>query len=222
MVAKKVLIVDDDEQLLLILKESLGKYKNLFTIHAVKNGIEAIRALQKEKIDMVVTDIAMPRVNGYVLLSYIHKNFPETPCVIMSSQGTPELQEKLKQKTALFLKKPFSIDELADFIITKLDLEPNVLGTMNGVSIKGFLKMVESDSMTCLCKVQGQNDKTGYMIFEGGELYNAFYDKMQGQNAVMELFKLDSVKIIFKKPPKKKFPRKIKCSIEHLLQKASD
>ena len=60
----RVLIADDDVQLLTILTESLEKYKGKFEIVAAKNGLEAILALQKQTFSMVITEIRMPKVNG--------------------------------------------------------------------------------------------------------------------------------------------------------------
>jgi CheY-like chemotaxis protein len=216
----KVLIVDDDEQLLLILTEILGKYKSKFEILPVKNGFEAIQALQQQKFSLVVTDLVMPRINGHVLLSYIAKNFPHIPCIIMTGYGTPELQERLEKKAVSYIQKPFAVTELAELILATLGLEQNVLGTMNGVSVEGFLKLVESESMTCLCEIQSEDGRTGYLIFEGGTLYNAFYENMRGREAALELFKLDRVRIKFRKPPAKKFPRRITVSIASLLREA--
>ena len=53
----KVLIADDDVQLLLILRETLKKYRDRFEIHTVKDGLAAIKAMQKEPFALVVTDI---------------------------------------------------------------------------------------------------------------------------------------------------------------------
>ena len=216
----KVLIVDDDEQLLLILTEILGKYKQKFETVAVKNGFEAIQELQQQKFALVVTDLYMPRINGLVLLSYMSKNFPHIPCIIMTGHGTLEMRERLEKKATAYIQKPFGVTELADLILETLGQEQNLLGTMDGVSISGFLKLVESESMTCLCEIQSEEGDTGYLVFEGGTLNNAFYDQLRGQEAAVELFKLDRIKIKFRKPPRKKFPRRITKSIKSLLREA--
>jgi len=218
---EKVLIVDDDEQLLLILTEILGKYKKKFENVAVKNGFEAIQALQQQKFDLVVTDLYMPRINGLVLLSYMAKNFPHIPCIIMTGHGTPEMRERLEKKATAYIQKPFSVTELADLILETLGQEQNLLGTMDGVSVPGFLKLVESETMTCLCEIQSENGETGYLVFEGGILHNAYYENLRGKEAAVELFKMDRVKIKFRKPPRKKFPRRITKSIQNLLKEAA-
>ena len=101
-----------------------------------------------------------------------------------------------------------------------LGQEQNLLGTMSGVSVSGFLKLVENESMTCICEVQSEDGKRGYLVFEGGTLYNAFYGKLKGKDAAINLFKLDKAKIKFRHPPKKKFPRQIKSSLSSLIREA--
>lgn len=216
----KVLIVDDDEQLLLILSEILGKYKNKFEIFPVSSGFEAIRALQERKFSLVITDLVMQGINGLVLLSYMTKNFPNVPCIIMTGHGTPELRQRLEKQYAHFIQKPFSVTELGEMILSILGKEQLLLGTMNGVSITGFLNLVETEAMTCICEIQASDGRIGYLVFEGGDLYNATYGKFNGPRAARELFKFDRVKIKFRNPPKKKFPRKIKSSIQELLRDA--
>ena len=216
----KVLIVDDDEQLLLILTEILGKYKNKFEIHPVNSGFEAIRALQEQKFSLVVTDLIMQGINGLVLLSYVSKNFPNVPCIIMTGHGTPEMKQRLEKQYAHFIQKPFSITELGELILSVLGKEQHLLGTINGVSITGFLKLVETEAMTCICEIQSLDGRIGYLIFESGNLLNATYGKFTGPQAAKELFKFDRVKIKFRNPPKMKFPRKIKSSIPELLKEA--
>lgn len=216
----KVLIVDDDEQLLLIIAEILGRYKSKFEVVPVKSGFDAIRALQEQKFSLVVTDLVMPGINGMVLLSYVTKNFPNVPCIIMTGHGTPELKERLEKKYSYFIQKPFSVTDLGELILATLGQEQHLLGTMNGVSIPGFLKLVESESMTCICEIQAKDGRTGYLVFQGGSLFNATYGKLNGKKAAVELFKFDRVKIKFRNPPKKEFPRKITSSNAELLREA--
>ena len=198
----------------------MGKYKKKFGIVPVKSGFDAIRALQGQKFSLVVTDLVMPGINGLVLLSYISKNFPAMPCIVMTGHGTPELKERLEKKYSHYIQKPFSVMDLGEMILSTLGQEQHVLGTMNGVSITGFLHLVETESMSCICEIQADDGRTGYLVFEAGVLFNASYGKLTGRSAAVELFKFDRVKIKFRNPPKKKFPRKITGSIDNLLREA--
>ncbi len=81
----RVLIADDDEQLLLILRESLKKYSSKFETVTVTDGLAAIQALQKQHFFPSGLRRPNARINGLVLLSYISKNFPKIPCIVMSA-----------------------------------------------------------------------------------------------------------------------------------------
>jgi hypothetical protein len=79
---------------------------------------------------------------------------------------------------------------------------------------------VETETMSCICEIQADDGRTGYLVFEGGALFNASYGRLTGKSAAVELFKFDRVRIKFRNPPDKKFPRKISGSINDLLQEA--
>ncbi len=67
----KVLIVDDDAQLLTIITDTLKKYRNKFELITAKDGLDAIKVMRKQPVSLVVTDLKMPNVNGLVLLAYM-------------------------------------------------------------------------------------------------------------------------------------------------------
>jgi CheY-like chemotaxis protein len=213
----KVLIADDDLQLLTILREILGKYSNKFEVVTVNDGLAAIKALQKQNFSLVVTDIQMPKVNGLVLLAYWAKNFPKIPCIIMTGHGTPFLEERFKRESSHYIEKPFKIPELAESIMSVLGQSEILGGTLNGVSVVGFLKLLEMESITCLCEIYSQDGKKGYLIFESGILYNAFYENIKGEDAARKCFQMRDVTIKFKKPPKKNIQRRIKKRLATLL-----
>lgn len=215
----RVLVVDDDLQLLIILQEGLRKYKTKFQIVTAKDGLEAIKALREGFFNLVVTDLHMPTVNGLVLLAYMGKNYPKTPCIVMTGYGTPFLKKRLQQEAAHYLEKPFNIEELAKAIIQVLNQEV-LKGTLNGISVVGFLKLIEMEYITCLCEITTPKGIKGYMYFERGMLYNAYIDKIQAERAAMKLIQLDDVTIKFRKPPKKKIPKKIKKSLNELIMEA--
>jgi len=217
----KVLIADGDAQLLLILRETLNKYKNKFEVVTVKDGLAAIKALQKQHFSLVVLDIQMPKINGLVLLSYMSKNFPKVPCIIMSANVTPELKKRLTQKSSCFIEKPFKIAVLADTIMTALGQQETVGGTLNGVSVGGFLKLIEMEYITCLCEINSKNGEKGFLLFEAGALYDAYYGTMRGEEAAVNLIKMSGVTIKFRKPPKKKGPRRILRRFSTLVREAA-
>jgi two-component system cell cycle response regulator CpdR len=216
----KVLIVDDDAQLLLILTEALGKYSGKFKIMTVRDGLAAIKALQKEHFSLVVTDIQMPRVNGLVLLAYLAKNFPKTPCIVMTGHGTPGLEKRLARDSLYYMTKPFKLSEMAEAIISHLDQHVMLGGTLTGVSVTGFLRLIEMECITCLCEIKSADGEKGFLFFNGGTLFNAFFEELRGEEAALRLLKMNGATIRYKKPPQKNIKRQIKKDLSALLAEA--
>jgi len=215
----KVLIIDDDPMLLTILAESLKKYHHRFELYTAKDGLEAIKTLQKRPFDVLVTDIYMPNINGLMLLSYMSKNHPDIPCIVITGHGTPFLEKQLKKEILYYISKPFSMQALAQAIINALDNE-TVKGALNGISVAGFLKMIETEYKTCLCEIILPDDSRGYFYFELGVLYNAFHGALKGEAAAFRLLIADHAGIKFRKAPKIKIQRQIKTGLGALIEEA--
>ena len=214
---EKVLIADDDAQLLLIMTEALGKYRGKFKVVTVRDGLAAIKALQKERFSLVVTDIKMPRVNGVVLLAYMSRNFPEIPCIVMTGYGTPDLQKRLSRDSLYYITKPFKLSDMAEAILAHLDQHVLLGGTLIGVSVIGFLKLIEMECITCLCEIKSKDGEKGYLFFNGGTLYNALYGELRGEEAARGLLKMKGAAIRYKKPPLEKIKRQIRRELSDLL-----
>jgi CheY-like chemotaxis protein len=218
----KVLIADDDVQLLTILTESLEKYRDRFEIVTAKNGLEAIMAMQKQIFSAVVTEIRMPKVNGLVLLGYLSKNFPDLPCIIMTDENSEIIKRKLRKDAINYIEKPFQIPELAKAILSVLDRKIKFGGKLNGVSVSNFLKFVETDELSCLCQVSSPKHGKGYFMFSKGSLYNAVYGSDAGEEAARKMLDMEDATITFGSLPRKKTTRTIRSRIEEIESKAGN
>lgn len=110
----KILLVDDDEQLLSTLKscvELLG-----CDAMTARNGIEAFEMLSKEDFTLVITDVQMPRLNGIELLEATKKLDSRVPVVVMSGYTDFTEKEILKRKGLMLLKKPFDLAQIHEVI----------------------------------------------------------------------------------------------------------
>ncbi len=215
----KILIIDNDPMLLTILTESFKQYHRQFDLYTAKDGLEAIKTLQRHSFDVLVTDLYMPNVNGLMLLTYMSNNYPDVPCIVITGHGTPSLEKQLKKDIAYYIRKPFSMQELAQAIINALDNE-TVKGVLNGISVAGFLKMIEIEYKTCLCEINLPDDSKGYFYFELGVLFNAFHGSLKGEAAAFRLLMTDNATIKFRKAPKIKIPRQIKTKLGTLIEEA--
>lgn len=217
---KKVLIVDDDAMLLTIITETIKKYRGKFEIITAEDGLEAIKTLQKQTFSLVITDIVMPKVNGLVLLAYMAKNFPNIPFIVMTAHDSKFLNKKLKQEASNYIKKPFQVKELNDAIMSILGQSEVPKGTLKGVSVIGFLKLVEMEHITCLCELNSSEGEKGYFLFDDGILCNAFLGDLRKEEAALKLLQMENVTIRFRKPPKGKISKRIKMELSELFDEA--
>jgi CheY-like chemotaxis protein/predicted regulator of Ras-like GTPase activity (Roadblock/LC7/MglB family) len=214
---KHVLIVDDEEQLLLTMQAGFESYKDRFQILTARNGKEATALLASTRINLVVTDLKMPEMDGIELLSFLKNNFPEIPAIVMTAFGTPEIENGLLHTNMIrMLEKPVDFDELTQLILSLLEHDLTG-GTLTGISVPSFLQLIEMEQNTCLMEVKSAGYEQGLLYFNKGVLYDAVFGKETGEEAVYSILMLDDVKISFRTLPSKKLKKKIKTPLMKLL-----
>ncbi len=110
-----ILVVDDDNTLLKFFKIHLNKFFSRVIV--VKNAKEAIDTLREKEIDLVLSDIRMPRMDGLQLMKRVRKHDPSIPVLMISGALLTEEQSKAADEDADgYLRKPFSVDDLHHFI----------------------------------------------------------------------------------------------------------
>jgi DNA-binding NtrC family response regulator len=110
-----ILVVDDDDTLLKFFKIHLNKFFSRVIV--VRNAQEAINTLKEKEIDLVISDIKMPRMDGIQLMKKVKNHDPSIPVYLVSGALLSDTQQNaVETKADGFLTKPFSIDELHEFI----------------------------------------------------------------------------------------------------------
>ena len=119
----EVLIVDDEESFVLSLADGLSVYKKYFNLRTAPNGAEAIKILKLSSIDLVITDLSMPKMDGFELLAYMNRNYPKIPVILMTAYGTPKIEEIVSNMGIFrYLEKPLDINVVADNIFDALGI----------------------------------------------------------------------------------------------------
>ena len=116
----KVLIAEDDIDQLNLITKILGKFKDQFEVVPVSDGKQAIEILKYDRVSLVVTDIQMPRLNGMILLAYVHTYHPSIPCIVITAYGTSRLKSRLPDDLLRFFQKPINVNDLAHAILAAL------------------------------------------------------------------------------------------------------
>jgi len=193
---KNVLLVDDDRAMLLALQEGFARYSDSFSVLLAGDGIEALEYLKRQPVSLVVTDLKMPRVDGFELLATIMANFPDIPVIIITGYSTPEMERLARKGGAVaFVAKPFLIENLARQIVSMLRQEADG-GTLHNVTSGVFLQLIEMEQKTCTIRLEEKTfGEKGVLFFVEGELCDARVGERQGEIAAYEIFAWDNVSL---------------------------
>jgi DNA-binding response OmpR family regulator len=193
---KKVLIVDDDTAMVQTLKEGLIRYDDTFMVLTAEDGLDAVERLKEHTVSIVVTDLKMPRMDGFSLLAHIMEHYPEIPVIIITGFSTPAMERAAWEGGAVgYIAKPFMINDLAKKIITTLRREADG-GTLHSISSGMFLQLVEMEEKTCTIRlISKSSGRQGILFFSRGELLDARVNGMRGEEAAYEIFSWEEVSL---------------------------
>lgn len=110
--ASRVLIVEDNSELLRLMKRLLQPTYHVLT---ASNGREALNVIETERLDIVVSDVMMPEMDGYELTAHIKQNemYSYLPIILLTAKTTEEDQQKaLLSGADGYITKPFKIRDL--------------------------------------------------------------------------------------------------------------
>ena len=106
-----ILVIDDEKNYLLVLQTLLEDEG--YTVTAISDPETALAFLVESEVDVVVTDMKMPKVSGREVLQHVKKSWPYIPVLIMTAFGSIESAvEAMKYGAFDYITKPFSNDEL--------------------------------------------------------------------------------------------------------------
>ncbi len=118
---KSILLVDDNKDVTDILSVILTGCMRNVLFRTASNGREAVEILKRQPVDLILTDINMPVMNGYGLIEYRNKNHPSVPLVAMTADASPDVNRRLAMLGITeCLEKPFSYDMVTKVFREKL------------------------------------------------------------------------------------------------------
>jgi two-component system chemotaxis response regulator CheY len=120
---RNVLVVEDSKAIRSMIRVALEEAGGFFVAEA-GNGFEALKALPMQRLDLIITDINMPDINGLELIGYVKSNpaYSAIPLVIVSTEKTEEDKKKgLALGAAGYVVKPFKKEELMTAVMNVLE-----------------------------------------------------------------------------------------------------
>lgn len=132
---ENILIVDDDIQILELLQRHLHSW-SYHTYKAVSVK-EAVQILRDTQIDLLITDLKMPEIDGMELIKFVSEHYPHLPKLVVT--GYPSLQDSLvaiKSGVVDYLTKPFTKNELKQAVDKSLGINNETNGSRSNSEIK--------------------------------------------------------------------------------------
>ena len=121
---KKILIVEDDEATRFLITDAFHIMETGCTVITSRNGAEAVRVLQSVPVDFILTDLEMPVMNGYQLLSYVRTNHSDIPFLVMTG-ATNFVEDRMwALGVSHYIVKPFNVVGLVQKVMSNFNDSP--------------------------------------------------------------------------------------------------
>lgn len=105
---KRILIVDDEKEMVLLLRTSLSKIMNGHQVEDARSGEEALDKMAIQSFDLVITDLRMPGMDGLELIEQVQALYPGTKLVLMTACGNAEIEARANRMGVQgYFTKPF-------------------------------------------------------------------------------------------------------------------
>ncbi len=188
---KRVLLVDDEEDLTWTLSKKLSKDSDKFELITVNSGREAIEVLNQVPVDLVITDVRMPEVSGLDLLVKIKETYPQTKVIIMTAYGSSDVHKAATERGCFhYIEKPFEINEIRQLILDALKEERGFRGSVADFQLSDIIQLNCLGRLTTALRVRRQNE-TGTIYFQEGNIVHAETDRLEGEEAFYYIMSWD-------------------------------
>ena len=142
MSVKKILILDDEEKLLRIIRMGIESKK--YDVQTATSASKALKIIYHEPIDLIVTDVKMPGMSGIELVYELERLEMGIPIIVMTAFGDVGTVVKLFKHGAVdYLQKPFSVDELERCIGEALEKSEAIIAEKKG-QLPGLQEGIEA------------------------------------------------------------------------------
>ncbi len=207
-----ILLVDDEEVFLSSLSEGLRRRFPEMSFRTASDGEIALQELGKHPADLVITDLKMPRMDGFQLIAAMHSQHPDVPLIIMTAHSTELSEGKVMSAGALHcIDKPVDLSELA----RRIDELFSTGASLRGVSLAAFLQLLGLERKSGIVDVRGSQTRAR-LYLSGGQIIHAEDGQQSGLAAALRAVSLDDVEINFRPGAVPKVPT-IDLSLTQLL-----
>jgi len=189
----RLLIVEDDATLARSLARAVARACPAYVVLTAFSGAEAVRVLEGQPIDLVLTDLQMEGMDGFELLAWLINERPSVLLFAMTGYSTSEAQARLRALGGIeCFDKPIDVRAL----IARLSesLAQSVHGHVRNIALASLLQIVEIERKTCTLEVRSE-DGVGRLYVRAGELVDARTSDESGEAAALRILAFEDASI---------------------------
>src|SRR3972149_6402393 len=117
MSTKRILLVEDQKDSAEVFRAGLESLDKAFQVTTALSAEEALKALEKEKFDLLIADVLLPGISGLELMARFRRRNPETKVILVSGVRDPEIRKQVARSGAeAFFFKPVEMSDLLDTV----------------------------------------------------------------------------------------------------------
>ena len=120
--SKTILVVDDSSTTRSLIASHLSESGDFDVVEAA-SGFEALKVLPTRKVDLIITDINMPDINGLELISFVRENpiYQHIPTMIITTEDSAEDRKRgMELGARAYVVKPFTMEQLQEAVTRSL------------------------------------------------------------------------------------------------------
>ena len=218
----KILLLDDDEQILELYQELLRALPSQPEVHVSNSGARAIALLESEPFTLLVTDLRMPKMDGLQVLAIVRRKYPQVRIIVLTGVLDEEYRSRAYALGVdMFWQKPGNGDEFKlfnDCIESLLDREVKSGGGFRGMQSKSLVDLIQLECLSQSSAVLhvSQGSVSGRIWVQEGEIIDAAAASFTGEDAFKEILSWKSGNFELK-PAEPGRPRTIHHSAQGLL-----
>jgi DNA-binding response OmpR family regulator len=192
--AKTLLVVEDDRATLSLYRAGLKGLQG-FKILMAQDGAQAMALLRQEPVHVLVTDLNMPVMDGFNLITKASRFYPQVPVIVMTGlDESQHLNTPLQLGAIQILTKPPRLTLLMDAIRAAAQFEP--AGQVRGIGLNSLLQLLNWEQKSCTLTVNSEAGM-GLLYLKHGEVFHAAFRDQEGLPAAYEILTWDRPDIEF-------------------------
>jgi len=188
---QRILILDDEKDILEIYQEILARLPSQPAISTVDNGQQAIAMLENQQFNLLLLDLRMPHMDGFQVLTIVRRKFPSLRVVVMTAAEDEQFRARsYAMGIDLYIQKPKTGKEIINFVdCVESLLEREETGGFRGVQSKTLVDIIQLECLTQSSAILKVTTATaeGRIWVQRGEIIDAVSGEFSGKEALLEM-----------------------------------